>query len=53
VGKAIIEIEKSSAENKALLKGLLVDNVKEQETSVGGKKGKKMVLITLPYMCLK
>ena len=53
VGKAILDIEKSSSENKALLKGLLVDNVKEVETSSNGKKGKSILLVTVPYVCLK
>jgi small subunit ribosomal protein S7e len=53
VGKAIMEVEKASADNKALLKGLLVDNVKEVETTYQGKKSKNILLITVPYVCLK
>ena len=53
VGKAIIEVEKASAENKALLKGLLVDNVKEIETTFQGKKSKNILLITVPFVCSK
>jgi hypothetical protein len=53
VGKAIIEVEKSSAENKALLKGFLVDSCKEIETSYNGKKSKSLILITIPYICSK
>lgn len=53
VGKAILEVEKSSNENKAMLKGFLIDNVKEVETSHNGKKEKSILLITVPYICLR
>jgi hypothetical protein len=46
-------VEKASAENKAMLKGLLVDNVKEVETTYQGKKSKNILLITVPFVCSK
>ena len=53
VGKAILEMEKVSAESKALLKGLLVDNVKEVEITENGKKAKSIILVTIPFVCIK
>jgi len=53
VGKAILEMEKVSAESKALLKGLLVDNVKEVEITENGKRAKSIILVTVPFVCMK
>jgi len=46
-------MEKVSADSKTMLKGLLVDNVKEVEVTENGKKAKSIILVTVPFVCMK
>jgi len=53
VAQALFDIENSSTDLKNDVKDLYIASAKEIETTIKGKKGKNIILISVPVPCLK
>jgi Cft2 family RNA processing exonuclease len=54
VANYMLDLENSSTEFKAELKNVYLDSIREVEVAQkNGKKGKNVVLITVPHMCVR
>ncbi|KRX06560.1 hypothetical protein PPERSA_10418 [Pseudocohnilembus persalinus] len=53
VGKALVELENSSSSYKADLQTIFATSAQEYSIVKDNKKSKKVVVITIPYPCLK